>query len=542
MRALLATIAALFLATAGVTAGAAHADDVVSYALVVGSNRPGPGQTALAFAEDDAREVADVLRDLGGYDRARVQVVTNPSAATLLAAIATLERAVAADVAAGRTARVFFYYSGHARASGLSLGADELALDTLRARLFATRAALTVVVLDACQSGAFSRVKGAEPAADFSYNSRARLDASGVAVLASSTGSELSQESDYLRSSYFTHNLLVGLRGAADDNHDGRVSLDEAYRYTYHQTLLATAATAVGTQHVSVEVDLKGAGEIPLSFPERASATLTLPAAGAGQVLVVKMPARAVVAELQKRAGAAVQVAVAPGRYQVLFRTDARILRCPVTAGPGAAPLALDGCAVEAPTVGASKGGGGPAGPRWLAATTFGLGASRADGYTQRLEDFGYHKQLGVGARLGVDVLRRVHPHVLVGGSAALVGGDEWRRDTDLEPLTIQWNTATVGPLGRVELRTGPVAGFAQLGAGLAITGATFRDQQGQAADELHAGPYAGAALGVEWMPWATVGFTGRVEGSYAPSLPNLLGDRHDTGLLGLALGVVVTR
>ena len=35
---------------------------------------------------------------------------------------------------------------------------------------------------------------------------------------------------------------------------------------------------------------------------------------------------------------------------------------------------------------------------------------------------------------------------------------------------------------------------------------------------------------------------TFRVEGSYAPSLPNLLGDRHDTGLLGLALGVVVTR
>jgi hypothetical protein len=36
------------------TTAVAHADEVVSYALVVGSNRPGPGQTALAFAEDDA--------------------------------------------------------------------------------------------------------------------------------------------------------------------------------------------------------------------------------------------------------------------------------------------------------------------------------------------------------------------------------------------------------------------------------------------------------------------------------------------------------
>ena len=244
MRPLLCTLLAL---AATLAPAAARADDVVGYALVVGSNRPGPGQTALAFAEDDAREVAEVLRDLGGFPAARVQVVLNPSAKALGAALDKLERAVAADVVAGRAPRVFFYYSGHAKASGLSLGADEYALETLRARLFATRAALTVVVLDACQSGAFSRIKGAEPAADFSYNSRARLDASGVAVLASSTGSELSQESDFLRSSYFTHNFLIGLRGAADDNHDGQVSLDEAYRYTYHQTLVATAATAVGT-------------------------------------------------------------------------------------------------------------------------------------------------------------------------------------------------------------------------------------------------------------------------------------------------------
>ena len=63
-------------------------------------------------------------------------------------------------------------------------------------------------------------------------------------MLASSSGSELSQESETLRSSYFTHHLLVGMRGAGDANRDGQVSIDEAYRYAYHQTLLATAETA----------------------------------------------------------------------------------------------------------------------------------------------------------------------------------------------------------------------------------------------------------------------------------------------------------
>ena len=42
---------------------------------------------------------------------------------------------------------------------------------------------------------------------------RSRLDASGLAVLASSSSAELSQESDQLRSGYFTHHLLVSLRG-----------------------------------------------------------------------------------------------------------------------------------------------------------------------------------------------------------------------------------------------------------------------------------------------------------------------------------------
>ena len=96
-------------------------------------------------------------------------------------------------------------------------------------------------------------------------------------------------------------------------------------------------------------VDAEGAGEIPLAFPEKATATLTLPADAEGQVLVVKAPARAVVAELQKRKGAAVQVAVAPGRYQVLLRTASRVVRCDATAGPGAAPIDLGRCRSTTP-------------------------------------------------------------------------------------------------------------------------------------------------------------------------------------------------
>src|SRR5262245_11062219 len=330
----------LLLVTALVAAAApaaAHAapDDVATYAIVVGSNPGGPGQAELRFAEDDARRIADVLRELGGYRASDVEVVMQPSPADVLAAIDRIAARAAADGAAGRKSVVFFYYSGHARANALNLGAHDLPLADLRERLVHLPATLTVVVLDACQSGAFSRVKGAAPAADFSFNSKSKLDASGVAVMASSSASELSQESDLLKSSYFTHHLLVGLRGAGDTNRDGQVSLDEAYRYAYHQTLVATAATAVGTQHVSLEVDLKGQGEVALTYPIRASAQVELPARLIGDVLVERLPAEAVVAEVHKSAGKPVRIAVAPGDYQVMVRDGRELRRCPVVVRDG---------------------------------------------------------------------------------------------------------------------------------------------------------------------------------------------------------------
>src|SRR5215470_1307251 len=338
------------LSVAGVAfaAGAAHAQSsspgVAMYAVVVGSNAGGPGQTALRFAEDDARRVAATLVELGGYTADTVDVVVHPTPAALREHLGQLAARVAADRAAGRQTRVLFYYSGHARSTAIDLGPDELDLGELRQRLFGIPATLTVVVLDACQSGAFSRIKGAEPAADFSFNSRQHLGASGIAVLASSSASELSQESEQLRSSYFTHHLLVGLRGAGDTDHDGQVSIDEAYRYAYHQTLLATAETAVGGQHVSLEVDLKGHGNVPLSFPRAATAAIELPAGLEGQALVEDRRAHAVVAETYKARGQAVRIAVAPGDYRVLVRHGGVVARCELTAADGAAVVDLDRC------------------------------------------------------------------------------------------------------------------------------------------------------------------------------------------------------
>jgi hypothetical protein len=107
------------------------------------------------------------------------------------------------------------------------------------------------------------------------------------------------------------------LRGGGDRDQDGRVSLDEAYQYAYDQTLVATAHTAVGSQHVSFEADLKGQGEVPLTYPEKADATIRLGAAVAGDVLVQRIAADAVLAEVHKVAGEPFDVAIPAGEYRV---------------------------------------------------------------------------------------------------------------------------------------------------------------------------------------------------------------------------------
>jgi hypothetical protein len=531
------TLAAFVLVSFG---AAAHAEPAVAtYAIVVGSNTGGPGQTDLRYAEDDARRVAAVLTELGGYTADTVDVVVHPTPDQLRERLAKLAERVQADVAAGRQARVFFYYSGHARAQAIDLGATELPLAELRERLFKVPAALTVVVLDACQSGAFSRIKGAQPAADFSYSSRQHLDATGVAVLASSSGSELSQESEQLKSSYFTHHFLVGLRGAGDANNDGQVSIDEAYRYAYHQTLLATAETAVGGQHVTFEADLKGHGEVPLSYPRAATAQIVLPARLEGKTLVEDRRAHAVVAETYKAKGAAVRIAVAPGDYDILVRDGDSLSRCPVTA-PG--EIDLDRCRHEALVADVAKGGAAWADPhRYMMVLDLVVGPEHHDAYTQNLSAFGYNEDLAPAGGFALTGLRQVLDKIWLGGTAGLSSIPSWKHDvvgTDNLHQQLDWSVATAMVTLRAE-DAWPVewlSGYAQLSGGLGIGHSALAGADGMTYSSTNLGPAFAAGLGVH-AHFRHAGFSAGYEYAGAYAVKDLIGNTHAAGGNRLVLG-----
>ena len=513
-------------------AAVAHADDALeNYAIVVGSNGGGPGQTDLRYAEDDARRVGQLLVELGGYTADRVDVVLHPSPDQLRARINAVADKINAGLAAGKQSRIFFYYSGHARSTALDLGADELALVELRQRLFQLPSKLTVVVLDACQSGAFSRVKGAQPAADFSFNSRQQLDATGVAVLASSSGSELSQESEQLHSSYFTHHLLVGLRGASDTNRDGLVTIDEAYRYAYHQTLLATAETAVGGQHVTLEVDLKGHGDVPLSYPRAATSAIELPAALEGKTLVEDKRAHTVVAETYKAKGAAVRIAVAPGDYRVIVRRGTTLSRCEVTAG---AAIDLDRCQSEAIVAGTAKGGGFER-PTRLELTTF-LGSERHDAYTDNLTAFGYSEQTKLLASSGflATATRRYSQLVWFGGTAGFERLPTWSQDITRSSQTqeLTWSAVRVAAVAQLEQPFGGSrwSAYGQLAAGLGIGFTALTNAQGMTSRDVHFGPALGFATGIRAYIAEGFGAAAGYAFDYAPVIHDLIGNTHAIG------------
>lgn len=538
------------VACAAMAPGVARAESpttgIAMYALVVGSNAGGAGQAALRFAEDDARRVAATLVELGGYSADAIDIVVHPTPDALREHLGQLGARVAADRAAGRQARVVFYYSGHARSTALDLGPDELALGELRQRLFAIPATLTVVVLDACQSGAFSRVKGAQPAADFSFNLRQHLDASGIAVLASSSGTELSQESEQLRSSYFTHHLLVGLRGAGDADHDGQVSIDEAYRYAYHQTLLATSETAVGGQHVSLEVELKGHGDVPLSFPRAATASIELPGALEGQTFIEHRRSRTVIAETYKAKGAPVRIAVAPGDYRVLVRHGGRLTRCEVVAGSEGVTIELDRCISEAIVVATSKGELGPAASSIRVELTGLTGPELKDGYVNSLDDFGF-KRAGTSVGLAIAAMQRLDRRFWVGGFASIAASPEWTTN-QFQPQRLTWTTTAIGALGRafqpfgddgLAARSGV---YAQVGGGLGIGVSHYTGSDDRRTDRRFFGWAMTMGGGLNFDGSSGLGFSLGYQFDYAPLVDSLVPGTHASGGHRLAVGISYAR
>lgn len=285
------------------------------YALAVASTDGRAGRARLWFPADDVQRISAALTEVGGFDRERFRSLSNPTLSELRSELDTLVQSARQALARGEEPLVLFYYSGHAGGDGVELGEEILPYAELRDRLAAITGGVSVLVLDACHSGALTQVKGARPAA-LDFEVPARPGADGLAILTSSSASEVAQESAALGGSFFTHHFTLGLRGAADGDADGRITLSEAYRYAYHRTLSATSSSGVVPQHPTYSIKLAGKGEVILSELRRSRSALVL-GAGAGRTyLLSREGTHEVVAEIASAAGP-LRVALPAGKYRV---------------------------------------------------------------------------------------------------------------------------------------------------------------------------------------------------------------------------------
>lgn len=282
-------------------------------AIIVGNNAGTGEMPPLRYAESDAGKMARVLVELGDVQADDVMLLQGQRVGSVERAIGEARDRVShfrksPDV---RTV-VYFYFSGHSDGESIELGNEKLAYARLKALLAGTGADVRLVVVDACRSGAGLREKGGKPVDSFTIRLADTLQATGEAFITSSAADESSLESSEVMGSYFTHNFISGLRGAADSSGDKLVTLSEAYKYAYDRTVSSTAMLAVGAQHPNYDFKLSGQGELVLSTLLKPSAVLVLP--DADRTLVTDLSRDQVIVETL---GGAKEVALAPGAYGV---------------------------------------------------------------------------------------------------------------------------------------------------------------------------------------------------------------------------------
>jgi hypothetical protein len=287
------------------------------FVVAIGENHGDPADQTLRFAEADARSFLDAMVEVGGAAPADAVLLAGADADAVRHALADVAQKVAA---AGRpTDQLFIYVSSHADEGELHLRGTHLPLRELVDFLKSSPVGVAVLMVDSCRSGALIRLKGMTPAQGVAV-SVDLPETVGRVIIASSGADEYAQESQSLGGSYFTHHFVAGLRGAADLAHDGRITLEEAYRYAYARTVESTFATRSGIQHPTYSVDLKGRGSLVLARIQEAPSRLRVTVDAPGEWLLTPVQSGAEGYQFAKGPGPAI-FAVAPGDYSIRIRS-----------------------------------------------------------------------------------------------------------------------------------------------------------------------------------------------------------------------------
>ncbi|MCC5945899.1 MAG: caspase family protein [Bernardetiaceae bacterium] len=188
----------------------------------------------LRYSDDDAYRIYAYFKSCegGGVPDANIKILVDEAAAksNILQTMRSLfSQAKADDI-------VIFYFSGHGLDGGLVPGDYHLrkallSYEEIKAVFRDCTARTKICMIDACYAGSLSHNSSTpSPHADLVENT-------AVILLMSSMPYEVSQENVNIRQGVFTYYLIKGMKGSADIDKNGSITIAELYRYIRANTL-----------------------------------------------------------------------------------------------------------------------------------------------------------------------------------------------------------------------------------------------------------------------------------------------------------------
>jgi hypothetical protein len=418
-------------------------------ALIIGENLGIGPDAPLRFAEDDATAVAGALADVQAVRREDMTLLAGADVEGVRAAL----RQLALD--STPSDELVLFYSGHGGPDGAHIKGRVWSWDDVRGDLDAVKARLVIGFFDACFSGALLTPKGLSRESPLVV-SMVPLGGRGRYLVTSSGANELSYESGLLQGSPFAEALRSGLRGAADTNRDGDITLPELYDYVYARTFSGTVDAPTGPQHPLQSARLESAGEVVLVQLRRGGAAPVRGSPDLGRCYLLDREGTHVLAEWARPTD---DVFLAPGDYVIKCPKGDELLVAHAFLGSHASSLADLPYEREPATGQLAKGGGAEPSSRLSAEIGVLTNVSPAVflGYQGGSRDLTWSANVGAGftgtgvaaAGIGIHVpwWKLAKTSVLLGLEAAGVLKDASAVDVE------------VGGGSFVKLETSPLAG-----------------------------------------------------------------------------------
>jgi uncharacterized caspase-like protein len=211
-------------------------------ALLIGVSEYEAGLNLLPGSVKDVEAMQRVLvnPEMGDFAEAEVVALKNPKRQEMEEAIERLfcDRK--------QEDLLVFYFSGHGikdetgklylstsathKENGRLRKASAVSASFLHENINECRSQHQVVILDCCYSGAIA--KGMSVKDDGELNIQEQLGGKGRAILTASTSTQYAFEQEGFELSIYTHYLVEAIRtGAADQDNDGWISIDELHNY-----------------------------------------------------------------------------------------------------------------------------------------------------------------------------------------------------------------------------------------------------------------------------------------------------------------------